>query len=115
MLARHFVIHVPGMPGPVDRETHLQGIGIFAMAFSEIDFTVESQIAEGDLVATRLTWQATHAGDFQGLAPNGKHIAINAVTFDRIKDGKIVERWFNQNDLGLMQQLGAIPSPQPSS
>jgi predicted ester cyclase len=109
VMASDFVIHVPGMPGPVDRETHLQGIGIFAAAFSEIDFAIENQIAEGDMVATRLTWRATHTGDFHGLRPAGKQIEINAVAIDRIKGGKIAERWFNQDDLGLMQQLDALP------
>jgi hypothetical protein len=29
----------------------------------------------------------------------------------RVAEGKAVERWANLDTLGLMQQLGAIPSP----
>ncbi len=34
----------------------------------------------------------------------------------RIKDGKIVERWANVDELDLLQQLGVVPplgQPQP--
>lgn len=111
VLADDFVIHVPGMPGPVDRKTHVQGIGIFAMAFSEVDINIEDQIAEGDKVASRGNFRATHTGNFHGLESTGKQVAINVLTIDRIKDGKIEERWLNMDDLGMMQQLGALPQP----
>jgi steroid delta-isomerase-like uncharacterized protein len=115
VLARDFMLHVPGAPGPVDRETHAQGISVFSEAFSELHVTIEDQIAEGDKVATRLTWRATHTRYFQGLAPTGNKVAVSAISIERIKDGKIVERWFNQDQLGLMRQLGVVPPPQPGS
>lgn len=111
VLAHDFVIHVPGAPAPVDRDTHVHGIGMFSMAFSDIRVVVEDQIAERDRVATRLTWQATHTGDFRGFAATGKQVSISAVDIARIKDDKIVERWFHMDQLGLMQQLGAVPPP----
>jgi steroid delta-isomerase-like uncharacterized protein len=112
LLASDMVIHVPGMPGPVDRETHLQGIGAFHTAFSDLHVTIDGQIAERDTVATRLTWGATQTGDFRGLAASGKQFAVNAASFMRIKNGKVSERWFIQDDLGQMQQLGALPPPE---
>lgn len=109
VLAPDYVAHAPGAPGPLDRETVAQRIGTFAAAFSELRATIEDQIAEGDKIVTRFTWGGTHTGDFFGLAPTGKPVAVSAVSIERIKDGRIVERWFSQDDLGLMQQLGAIP------
>jgi steroid delta-isomerase-like uncharacterized protein len=114
VLAPDYMAHGAGAPGPLDRETVAQRISIFSAAFSELRVTYEDQIAEGDKVVSRLTWRGTHTGDFFGLAPTGKPVVVSAVSIERIKDGKIVERWFNQDDLGLMQQLGAIPPPQPS-
>lgn len=112
VVAVDFMANVPGLPDEVDRDTLLQRIGLLSAAFSELRATIDDQIAEDDKVATRFTWQGTHTGDFQGISPTGKHVEISAVSIERFDDGKIVERWFNQDDLGLMMQLGLIPPPQ---
>jgi predicted ester cyclase len=82
---------------------------MFSTAFSEIHYTVEDQVAEGDKVATRVTLRATHSGDFQGLPPTGKQIAVSGLTLERIRDGKIVERRVSFDQMGMMQQLGLVP------
>lgn len=81
-------------------------------AFPDIRFTVDDQIAEGDRVVTRWTARATHRGDFQGIPATGKPGVITGVTIDRIAGGKLVECWTEMDDLGLLQQLGALPSPE---
>ena len=83
----------------------------FFTAFPDMHVTIEDQIAEGDKVASRLTVSGTHKGDFMGMAPTGKQMMITGIDIVHIKDGKAVERWGNLDDLGLMQQLGAIPPP----
>ena len=113
LLSADLVAHMPGMPGPLTRELMLQGASVFSAAFSEGHYTVEDQIAEGDKVTTRTTWQAIHsAGDFQGVPPTGKRVAASAISIERIQDGKIVERWLSYDQIGMMQQLGLIPPPQ---
>ena len=47
-----------------------------------------------------------------GLAPTGKFAAVQHIHVFRIANGKIVERWAEDNGLELMQQLGVIPSPE---
>jgi DNA-binding CsgD family transcriptional regulator len=98
--------------GFTNRETLLQAIGMWNTAFSETSFTIDEQIAEGNQVATRTTMRAVHSGgDFQGVPPTGKKIAIGGITFNRIKDGTIVEHRVNADFMGMMQQLGLIPPP----
>ena len=111
VLAPDYMAHGAGAPGPLDRETVAQRISIFTAAISDLHVTIEDQIVEGDKIVSRFTWRGTHTGDFFGLAPTGKPVVVSAVSIERIKDDKIVERWFSQDDLGLMQQLGAIPTP----
>jgi steroid delta-isomerase-like uncharacterized protein len=113
LVAGDYEAHGPGAPKPVDRETLMQRISVFNAAFRDLHVVIEQQIAEGDLVTSRLTWRGTHTGEFQGIAPTGKQVAVSAVSIERVKDGKIAERWFLQDYLGLMRQLGAIPSPPP--
>lgn len=110
LLAPDFVLHQAD--GPHNQEEFLQHLIYFLTAFSDTHFTVEEQVAERDQVVTRGTWSGTHSGDFQGLPPTGKKIAINAVLFDRIEDGKIVEHRSQFDMLGMMQQLGLVPPPQ---
>ena len=74
--------------------------------FPDLRLTIEDQIAEGDMVATRWTARGTHAGEFQGIAPTGREIRVAGTDIDRIIDGKTVECWAQVDELGLMQQLG---------
>ncbi|MFB7865223.1 MULTISPECIES: ester cyclase [unclassified Streptomyces] len=74
-------------------------------------FTVDDQIAEGDRVCTRWTWQGTHTGDFMGLQPTGMEVSMTGTVIHRFgDDGKIKEGWWQYDLLGLMGQLGAVES-----
>lgn len=66
-------------------------------------------IAEGDKVVEQ--WQAngTHVGDFFGIPPTGRSGSLQGISTYQIRDGKIVKRWGNSDDIGLLRQLGVIP------
>jgi steroid delta-isomerase-like uncharacterized protein len=98
---------------PQNRDEHIQGILGWNAVFSENHFEIGDQISEGDMVASHVIMRCIHSeADFQGVPPSGKQIEISAVTIERIKDGKIVERRVYTDRLGMMQQLGLIPPPQ---
>ena len=62
------------------------------------------QIAEGDQVLNRTVLHGAHLGEFQGLTPTGKRVTVEALSIDRVVDGKIVASWSHM-DLGeLFQQ-----------
>jgi predicted ester cyclase len=63
-------------------------------------------------VAFRYTMEGTHQGDFVGIPPTGKPFSVEGMIIARVVDSKAVERWANLDTLGLMQQLGVIPSPE---
>jgi steroid delta-isomerase-like uncharacterized protein len=113
LLAPDLVAYSHGGPGPESRETHVQGIRMWNAAFSDTRFTIHEQIAEGDMVASRVTMRSVHSrSEFQGLPPTGKEITSSAVSLERIRDGKIVERRVFMDWLDVMRQLGLLP---PSS
>jgi predicted ester cyclase len=60
---------------------------------------------------SRLVVRGTHQGDFQGIAPTGKQVTIPAIRIYRVADGKMAELWVEFDALGLLQQLGAVPTP----
>jgi steroid delta-isomerase-like uncharacterized protein len=111
-LSPDITVHIGGMPGPLDLATFFEFGQAWHSAFPDEVTSFEDQIAEGDKVVSRMTSRATHVGEFQGVPPTGKRIAVTGIWIDRVVDGKIVERWGQVDMLGVMQQLGVIPQPQ---
>lgn len=74
-------------------------------AFPDLTVNIDDQYAEGDVVVTRKSYEATHQGAFMGVPPTGKHVKFAVIDIIRLKDGKYVEHWANANMMGLMQQL----------
>jgi steroid delta-isomerase-like uncharacterized protein len=81
-------------------------------AFPDQHFTIDDMIAEGDKVAARITMTGTHKGEYMGAPPTNKKITIRAIAIERFAGGKIVEEWGQTDTLGLMQQLGLVPTPK---
>lgn len=106
-----FVSHFPGSPSPQTREAREQTSRMFYEAFPDLQHTLDDLITEGDKVAFRGIARGTHKGDFQGIHPTGKSIFFTGMRFYRIAGGKLAEEWANFDSLGLMQQLGVVPTP----
>lgn len=97
----------PGTPlGPEGAKKRLP---LFRKAFPDFRITIEDLVAEGDKVATRLTFRGTHKGEFQGIPATNRPVTFSWFLIDRIADGKIVERLGLFDRMGLMQQLGVVP------
>ena len=104
------VFRAAGNP-PLDFEDHRQMIAHFQEAFPDGRNTSDELLADGDKVVQRWTYRGTHRGVFQGIPPTGKQVALTGISIWRVEDGKIVESWHELDSLGLMQQLGVIPTP----
>jgi predicted ester cyclase len=85
---------------------------MYRSAFPDVRLSIEEQVAEGDKVVTRWIGSGTHQGEMMGIAPTGNQIRVDGITISRIQDGKVVEDWELFNALGLMQQLGGVPTPE---
>jgi ketosteroid isomerase-like protein len=101
----------PGLPLPPGPEGVKLVAGMFLRAFPDLHMEIEDIIAEGDRVVGRFTETATHQGEFMGVPATGKPVKFTEMGILRIRDGQIVESWYNLDQFGLMQQLGAIPGP----
>ena len=94
---------------PVPREAIKQVVTARRVAFPDIHVTVEDQVAEGDKVSTRRTWQATHRGPYRGIAATGKRVKWAQISIVRLVEGRIVEDWPVADELSILQQLGHLP------
>jgi predicted ester cyclase len=79
-------------------------------AFPDGRHTIYETFEIGDRVVLRGSFSGTHTGDFMGMPPTGKEVTITFMNLDRFADGKLVEHRAEVDMLGLMQQLGAVPS-----
>jgi len=77
--------------------------------YGDARYSIELLIAEGDLVAVRWSLSGTHHGPIFGIAPTGKPLVNQANAFYRLENGKIVETWLQSDQVGLLEQLGALP------
>lgn len=84
---------------------------LLAPGFPDGKHTFDEVFEIDDRVFARGSFSGTHAGEFMGLPPSGKTIIVTEMTFDRFADGKLVEHHAEADMLGLMQQLGGVPSP----
>jgi steroid delta-isomerase-like uncharacterized protein len=111
MIASDFVQHDPQSPITVRGiEEYKQFVRYYLNAFPDSHFTVEGQISEGPMEATRWTVTGTHTGNLGAIPATGRRISVTGISFSRVENGKIVESWTNWDALGLMQQLGVLPS-----
>jgi steroid delta-isomerase-like uncharacterized protein len=111
IVAADAIDHDPALPEPVvGPEGSKQLVAGYRAAFPDVHLTIEDQIAEDDRVVTRWTARGTHTGDLWGISGTGKEATVTGITIDRIEDGKIAESWTNWDTLGLMQQIGVIPT-----
>jgi predicted ester cyclase len=106
LVADDFVPHTFG-PMPPGREGLREGVKRAAAGVSDATFEIHELVAEGDLVAARMTTGARHTGPFMGVEPTGRRYSIDEMHLFRIRDGKLVEHWHAFDTASLMAQLRA--------
>ncbi len=85
-------------------------------SFPDLRFSLDDAVVNGDVIAIRVSATGTHQGPFYGIPPTGKPISWTAMRILRVENGKFAEGWNEFDQVGILQQLGIIPSfEQPSS
>jgi len=115
LVAQDFVEEnpVPGQ-GP-GRDGLRQFLNAMFEAFPDLRWRPQEVVAEGNRVVAWSIWTGTHTGDFFGVPATGRHVSVEAWTLDQFRDGLIVKSRIIMDVMGLMQQLGAVPTPPPAA
>lgn len=95
----------PGLEGLKDTLAALR------MAFPDMRWTVQEQIAEDSRVLTRFVWEGTQRGDFLGIPPTHRTVSVWGMVIDQFEGPKVKSTRLIMDTMGLMQQLGALPGP----
>ena len=110
LCAAGYTAHLGSLP-PMDLAGHQGFATMFYGAFPDLHHTVEEVIGEGDRIAVRFTIRGTHQGRFMGVEPTGRTMTSTALVTMRLRDGKVEELHGQFDALGMLQQLGAVPTP----
>lgn len=93
--------------------THAEGMAEakgWREAFPDLNMKIDKLLAEQDLVAVRWTARGTNTGSGNGIPVTGRSVEMAGTTLFRMADGRIAEEWTCANSLGLMRQLGMLPT-----
>jgi predicted ester cyclase len=110
-IAEDFVAHNPPVPGvSLDREGMKQAAEIFRVG-SPGRHEISMQVAEGDLVVSRISGRGIHEGELLGIPATNREVETDGIAIHRVRDGKIIEYWSVVDVARVLQQLGVLPGP----
>jgi steroid delta-isomerase-like uncharacterized protein len=103
------VDHDPAPGQSPGREGFREFFRALARAFPDAHFDPEYLVADDDHVCVAYTVTGTHKGPFHDIPATGKRIEVRGLQLGRFENAEIVERWGSTDELGIMQQIGAMP------
>jgi steroid delta-isomerase-like uncharacterized protein len=109
LFAEDALDHDPGPGQGPGREGFRAFFRALTSAFPDAQLVPETVVADDEHVCLAYTLTGHHRGDFHGVAATGNRVEVRGVQIARFRDGRIVERWDSTDELGILQQLGAVP------
>jgi predicted ester cyclase len=106
-----FVNHLGAMGDQTGPQALVDGLNAYYQGLPDFTISEAFVVAQRSRVATRVTLSGTHQGTYMGASPSGKKVSwTGLVIYSLNADGKIIERWQDMDAVGMMQQLGLIPT-----
>jgi len=96
---------------PLNLAAFKQFHAAYRNAFPDIKMQVDDVISEGEKIAVRWSGTGTHSGDGLGFPASGNAVRFSGMLIVRVDNGKMIEGWNAIDELGLLQQIGAINLP----
>jgi predicted ester cyclase len=91
-------------------------------AFSDLEFTIDEVVTQGDLVVVNCWMSGRSTGEFEvwnadgGIdtvfPPTGRTFRVQQAHFLRMRDGLVIEHWAVRDDQSTALQIGWVP-PTP--
>ena len=106
------VMHDPMVPvALIGRAAVRTLVHTYRLAFPNLVFTVEDQVAEADRVVTRWTARGTHLRTLLGIPATGRQVEVTGSSMARLEGGRIAETWVHWDRTALFTQLGVVREP----
>jgi steroid delta-isomerase-like uncharacterized protein len=112
ILAPDFVFFGPaaGIRGPEEFKNFVQ---VMHSAFPDLSFETHQIISDGRKVARVATMRGTHLGDFRGIPPSGRKIAVPRIDTFIVEEGRILEGQAFMDHQAFFELLQA-PAEEPA-
>jgi predicted ester cyclase len=107
-VAEDMLQHSPGEGS--GREGFRETVKKYHAAFSDMNFIIEDEMADADMVTHRFRWECTHTGTFNGIPATGRRVSFTGTVIVRVSNGQMAEHWSNVDAMSLLIQLGVIPA-----
>jgi steroid delta-isomerase-like uncharacterized protein len=103
-----FVDDSPG--GGKGRQLIKDAVTTFHKAIPDLQIDIEDAFAVNDKVVLRYAARGTQTGPYYDIPASGKQVTARGITVFRVVDGKINTEWTEYDRLGVLRQIGAVPS-----
>lgn len=110
LVAADCIEHQNGAQGTGPEAVRRIAMGL-RTSFPDLRLEVEDTIAGEDTVWLRIHGRGTDTGGVAGRPPSGRQIEVDVMDEVRFCDGHICEHWGVADRLGMLQQVGAVPTP----
>jgi steroid delta-isomerase-like uncharacterized protein len=112
-MAPDYVYYFPSVnPKSMSSDETISMIKTTMESFSDLNWSIEGQVAAGDIVISRVKIKGTHTGTYQGIPATGNKVEFGVMNWCRLRDGKIVEEREEVDMFGFLQQLGMELKPK---
>jgi steroid delta-isomerase-like uncharacterized protein len=112
LYADDVIHHVPPFPDVKGLKALKRANENMRLSFPDMQTVLHNILIDGDMIVTHFTWRGTNTGASKALPfpPTGKAVEWSGCFIGRLDGNKCVEEWGYADHLGLLQQLGLIPS-----
>ncbi len=108
-IADSVLFHYAGSPRTLSRDEMSQFVIRWREAFPDLRIDLDEFLIQNKMAAIRGTLTGTHEGPWAGAEPTGEKVSMVLMMFFRFENGKMVELWEVDDQLGFRRQLGLIP------
>lgn len=116
VVAPDYVEHAELPPGVPSGLAGLKAaMTTYREAFPDFTIAIETYLEQGDLGCAVVRMTGTQTGPFMGAPASGREIDITGIDVVRVVDGRCVEHWGVEDDLGLFTQVGLVHVPQQAT
>jgi predicted ester cyclase len=107
-LARNFADRTLPSGRPQGVKGVLEASKNFRAAIPDLRAEIEELLVVDDRAVVRYLFTGHFTGKFKDLNGDGREISFRAVDIYRVQNGQISDNWHLEDNLSVMQQLGAV-------
>ncbi len=110
LVVEEFVDHNPQPGQKPGRQGLLEILAGWRAAFPDLQATILHEVAEGEFVVQHGIGSGTNTGPLMGRPATGKQVQFAYMDMHHIVNGRIVEIWHLEDIVGMLYQLGLMPT-----